>query len=254
MQKRTPLPLPKVKTIAALRKAVIACRKCQRLISHCQKVAREKRRAYRDWDYWGNPVPAFGDPEAELLILGLAPGAHGANRTGRMFTGDRSGDFLYRALYRAGFASQPTSRSTDDGLKLRNCFITAALRCAPPANKHLPAELAACQPYLERELQLLKGVRAILALGKIALDAYLRILAEGRKIESRQPYRFGHGASYRLPEGLPRLYVSYHPSQQNTQTGRLTEAMFQRVFREIQTFLAGNLSEQPKINPSECRR
>jgi uracil-DNA glycosylase family 4 len=160
-----------------------------------------------------------------------------------MFTGDRSGDFLYRALYRAGFATQPTSRSRDDGLKLRNCFITASLRCAPPTNKPLPAELAACQPYLERELQLLKRVRAVLALGKIALDAYLRILAEGRKIESRQPYRFGHAASYRLPGGLPRLFVSYHPSQQNTQTGRLTEAMFQRVFREIQTFLAGNLSE-----------
>lgn len=201
-----------------------------------EKVAREKRRAYRDWDYWGRPVPGFGDPQAELLIVGLAPAAHGGNRTGRVFTGDRSGDFLFRMLYQAGFANQPHSVHRDDGLRLHNAYICAAVRCAPPANKPLPREIQNCQPYLERELEILRP-RAVLALGKIAFDAYLSLLVQQGKIASRTPYRFAHGARYVLPGGLPCLFTSYHPSQQNTQTGRLTPAMFLGVLRRIRRFL-----------------
>jgi uracil-DNA glycosylase family 4 len=200
-------------------------------------VAEEKRRMYRDCDYWGKPVPSFGDPRAELLILGLAPGAHGANRTGRMFTGDRSGEFLYRALYETGFANQPTFRDRDDGLELLNCYITAPLRCAPPANKPRPEELRNCQPYLERELELLTRVRAVLVLGRIAFDAYLRVVGQGQDFPRRSTLIFSHGASLALPAGLPRLFCSYHPSQQNTQTGRLTAEMFQQVLRDIRKFL-----------------
>jgi uracil-DNA glycosylase family 4 len=224
--------------LAALQKQIVACTRCRRLIRHCRKAAREKRRMYRDEVYWGRPVPSFGDPDAELLILGLAPAAHGANRTGRMFTGDRSGEFLYRALYEAAFASQPESRHCDDGLELRNCYITAALRCAPPKNKPLPKELANCQPYLERELALLKRVRAVLALGRIAFDAYLRVVSRRHNFPSRAEFPFAHGASYALPDGLPRLFASYHPSQQNTQTGRLTPQMFRKVLAEIRRYLA----------------
>jgi uracil-DNA glycosylase family 4 len=194
---------------------------------------------YRDWDYWGKPVPGFGDPNAELLLVGLAPAAHGANRTGRMFTGDRSGDFLYRALFEAGFASRPSSVMREDGLCLRNCYITAALRCAPPKNKPRPGELLNCRPYLERELELLHCVRAVLALGKIAFDTCLRTLSEGREFPPLSTFRFAHGTQYELPAGLPRLFASYHPSQQNTQTGRLTRAMFQKIFRDIRSFLDG---------------
>ena len=223
--------------LEALKRQIIACTRCPRLIHHCRKVAREKRRMYRGEVYWGRPVPSFGDPQAELLILGLAPAAHGANRTGRMFTGDRSGEFLYRALFEAGFASQPESRCRDDGLELRNCYITASLRCAPPKNKPLPKELCNCQPYLERELALLRRVRAVLALGKIAFEAYLRVVSQGRDLPPRSKTRFAHGASYALPGGLPRLFASYHPSQQNTQTGRLTPQMFRKVFTEIHRYL-----------------
>jgi uracil-DNA glycosylase family 4 len=223
--------------LEALKRQIIACTRCPRLIRHCRKVAREKRRMYRDEAYWGRPVPSFGDPQAELLILGLAPAAHGANRTGRMFTGDRSGEFLYRALYRAGFASQPESRRRDDGLELRNCYITASLRCAPPKNKPLPMELCNCQPYLERELELLKRLRAVLALGKIAFDAYLRVVSGGRNFPPRSKFPFAHGASYALPGGLPRLFASYHPSQQNTQTGRLTPQMLHGVLVDIRRLL-----------------
>ena len=193
---------------------------------------------YREWTYWGKPVPSFGDPQAELLILGLAPAAHGANRTGRMFTGDRSGEFLYRALDDAGFASQPESRERDDGRELRDCYITAALRCAPPQNKPLPEELRNCQPYLERELELLECVRAVLALGKIAFDAYLRVVSQSRDFPPHSRFAFAHGASYALPGGLPRLFASYHPSQQNTQTGRLTPQMFGKVLADIHRYLA----------------
>ena len=192
---------------------------------------------YRESEYWGKPLPGFGDPEAELVILGLAPAAHGGNRTGRMFTGDRSGDFLFRALYEAGFANQPQSRERGDGLKLSNCFITAALRCAPPANKPLPEELRNCRPYLEREFQFLTRTRAVLALGRIAFDTYLRLVWSRDAFPPRSSFRFAHGASYALPAGLRRLFASYHPSQQNTQTGKLTPAMMRRVLDDVRRYL-----------------
>jgi uracil-DNA glycosylase len=223
--------------LARLQQEVIACSRCPSLIAYCRKIAQEKRRMYRDSDYWGKPVPSFGDPRARLLIVGLAPGAHGANRTGRMFTGDRSGDFLYPCLYEAGFASQPTSTNRDDGLKLLDCYITAPLRCAPPQNKPSPEELRHCQPYFERELELLTRVRAVLVLGRIAFDAYLRIVGQGENFPRRSTLVFAHGASLALPAGLPRLFCSYHPSQQNTQTGRLTAEMFKQVLFDIRDFL-----------------
>jgi uracil-DNA glycosylase len=226
--------------LRVLNAEIVACRKCPRLVRYREKIAREKRRAFRDWEYWGRPVPGFGDARAELLILGLAPAAHGANRTGRMFTGDRSGDFLYKALHRAGFANQPASIHRGDGLALKNAYISATLRCAPPANTPLPGELRNCRPYLERELSLLRP-RAVLALGKIAFDAYLKLLKDRGVIERRSAYAFRHGASYHLPCGLealgPKLFASYHPSQQNTFTGKLTEAMFFRLLCQIQQFL-----------------
>lgn len=223
-------------SLAALEREITACCKCPRLVQYRQEVARTKRHAYRDWTYWGRPVPAFGDPGARLVIIGLAPGAHGANRTGRMFTGDRSGDFLYAQLYRAGFANQPHSKNVNDGLVLKDALISAAIRCAPPDNKPLPGEIRNCVPYLERELELIKP-RAILALGGIALRTYLNLLKNQGLIPSCAAYRFAHGASYILPPGLPRLFAAYHPSQQNTQTGRLTPAMFARVLRQIKKFL-----------------
>ena len=228
-----------------LQQRVVACTRCPRLVSYIAKVAREKRRMYRDEPYWGKPLESFGDPGAGLLILGLAPAAHGGNRTGRMFTGDRSGDFLYRALYEAGFASQPESRRRDDGLHLTGCYITAALRCAPPKNKPAPAELRHCQPYLEDELRLLPQIRAVLALGRIAFDAYLRLVYAGsaggkvcpENLPPRSPLIFGHGASYTLPGALPHLFASYHPSQQNTQTGKLTPPMMRKLLSDIRRFL-----------------
>jgi len=214
----------------------VACRKCPRLVRYREKVARQRRRAYRECAYWGKPVPGFGDPHARLLILGLAPAAHGANRTGRMFTGDRSGDFLYQALYRSGFANQAKSVAMTDGLKLHNAYITATLRCAPPQNKPLPSELANCQPYFARELELVRP-RAVLALGFIAMRGYLTLLREQGKLSRRPAIRFGHGRSYELGPNLPRLFLSYHPSQQNTFTGKLTEAMLESVLGEIRQFL-----------------
>src|SRR5277367_612209 len=219
-----------------LNQEIIHCRACPRLVRYREQVARDKRRSFLAWDYWGKPVPGFGDPRAELLILGLAPAAHGANRTGRMFTGDRSGDFLYKALFRAGFANQPTSTNREDGLKLKNAYMAATLRCAPPANKPLPSELAHCRPYFERELAILRP-RAILALGGIAMRAYLGLLRDRGQIQTAAAFPFGHGASYALPGDLPRLFVSYHPSQQNTFTGKLTQAMLSRVLRDIRRFL-----------------
>jgi uracil-DNA glycosylase len=215
---------------------IIGCRKCPRLVRYREKIARTKRRAYLDHDYWGKPVPGFGDPHAELMIVGLAPGAHGSNRTGRMFTGDRSGDFLYPQLYRAGFASQPTATSREDGLTLINAYIGAVARCAPPDNKPTPSEINNCLPYLEAELDLLKP-RAVLALGHIAWIYYLRGLLKRKLITRVSDYQFSHGASYQLPNGLPRLFGSYHPSQQNTQTGKLTLSMFAKVLRNIRQFL-----------------
>jgi uracil-DNA glycosylase family 4 len=225
-----------VKSLEQLNEEIIHCRKCPRLVEYREKIAREKRRAFRDWEYWGRPVPGFGDPRAQLLILGLAPAAHGANRTGRMFTGDRSGDFLYEALYDAGFANQPRSTCKGDGLKLRGAYIAAAVRCAPPANKPLPSELSNCRPYFEEDLRLIRP-RAILALGSIAMRAYLGMLKQRGEIESFAAFPFRHGASYQLPGELPCLFASYHPSQQNTFTGKLTEAMLVRVLRDIRLFL-----------------
>jgi len=226
--------------LADLQRQVIACARCPRLVPYCRKIAAEKRRMYRDWEYWGKPVPSFGDPDAELVILGLAPAAHGANRTGRMFTGDRSGEFLYRKLYAAGFANQPTSTGQSDGLELRNCYITAAIRCAPPHNQPTPKELRNCQPYLEQELRLLGRARAVLVLGRIAFDGFLRVVSNRRDFPPRALFKFAHGASFALPDSLPRLFCSYHPSQQNTQTGRLTPEMFSKVVDDLRRFLASS--------------
>jgi uracil-DNA glycosylase family 4 len=215
---------------------IVGCRKCPRLVRHREKMALEKRRAYREWTYWGKPVPGFGDAQAQLLILGLAPAAHGANRTGRMFTGDRSGDFLYAALNKAGFANQATSLHRDDGLRLANAYISATCRCAPPENKPLPKEIANCRGYLEQEIEILKP-KAVLALGKIAWDAYLEILKRRGVIASRALYNFAHGAECEVTPGAQRLFGIYHPSQQNTQTGRVTAAMYASVLRRIRHFL-----------------
>lgn len=228
--------MKKAVELRVLAEQIVACRKCPRLVKHREKVAREKRRAYRDWEYWGKPVAGFGDSNVQLLILGLAPAAHGANRTGRMFTGDRSGDFLYAALHKAGFANQSTSLHRNDGLRLENSYITATCRCAPPDNKPLPTEISNCRGYLERELEILQP-KAILALGKIAWDGYLEILKQRGVIASRALYKFAHGAEAELAPGSPRLFGVYHPSQQNTQTGRVTPAMYAAVLRRIRQFL-----------------
>jgi len=212
------------------------CRICPRLTDYREKVAREKRRAYRDSEYWGRGVPGFGDPKGKLFILGLAPAAHGGNRTGRVFTGDRSGDFLFKALYQTGFANQRTSLHRDDGLQLRNAYIAAAVRCAPPENKPLPSEIRNCRRYLYRELTVLQP-KVVLALGRIAWDAYLDLLVSDGKISKRGPYKFAHGAQARLAPDLPLLFGIYHPSQQNTQTGRVTEAMYAQVLRRIRKLL-----------------
>jgi uracil-DNA glycosylase family 4 len=214
----------------------VACSDCPRLVAHRRKMAQVKRRAYLDWEYWGKPVPPFGDPRAQVLVIGLAPAAHGGNRTGRMFTGDRSGDFLYRALYETGFASQPTSVSRGDGLTLSGAYITAAVRCAPPDNKPTPEEFQTCRRYLERELVLLKNLKCVVALGKLAFDAYLGILRDRGVIRSRTPYAFGHNVQHKIP-GAPVLIASYHPSQQNTSTGKLTAEMLREVFAGAQAII-----------------
>jgi len=222
--------------LTILNREVIACARCPRLVEHREEVARVKRRAYRDCDYWGRPVPGFGDSDARVLIMGLAPGAHGSNRTGRPFTGDASGNFMYPVLYETGFASQPTATDRNDGLKLRDLYITAAVRCAPPDNKPTPQELAECSQFLDREIAGLKRVKVIVALGKIGFDAYLNYLKRHGLLASRQPYLFSrylfkHGASYQLADGK-MLLASYHPSNQNTQTGKLTRRMFVEIFKE----------------------
>jgi uracil-DNA glycosylase family 4 len=217
--------------LAILDRDVVSCELCPRLREYGREVARVKRRAYRDWDYWGKPVPSFGPGDARLLIVGLAPGAHGSNRTGRVFTGDKSGEILYRVLHKTGFASQPESHSREDGLQLVDARITAVVRCAPPGNKPLPEEIRTCRRYLERELDLLPRVRALVCLGKIAFDVYLSVLKDRGLIASRAPFRFGHDVEYRTEPGQPVLIASYHPSQQNTSTGKLTETMLTAVFR-----------------------
>ena len=224
------------KSLNILAEEVSNCRKCARFVSYREKVAQQKRRMFRDLTYWGRGVPGFGDPAAKLFILGLAPAAHGANRTGRVFTGDRSGDFLFKALHEAGLANQANSVRLEDGLQLKNVYIAAAVRCAPPANRPRPEETLSCRGYLLRELEILRP-KAILALGKIAWDAYLEILKQEGKITSRAGYNFAHGAEFAFEKDLPRLFGVYHPSQQNTQTGRVTEEMYAKVLERIRFFL-----------------
>ncbi|PYY05082.1 MAG: uracil-DNA glycosylase [Acidobacteria bacterium] len=216
-------------SIAELNRAVVNCTLCPRLVAYREEIGRVKRRAYMDWEYWAKPVPGFGDREARVLILGLAPGAHGSNRTGRPFTGDGSGDFMYPVLHETGFASQPIAISRDDGMSLTGAYITAAVRCAPPANKPTPEEIANCAHFLDAEIALLPNVKIVIALGKIGFDAYLNYLRRTGIITSRAPYQFRHGAEYRMPDGIV-LLGTYHPSLQNTNTGKLTAEMFRRIF------------------------
>jgi uracil-DNA glycosylase family 4 len=216
-----------------LQEQIVSCRRCPRLVAWREQVAREKRAAYRGEEYWGRPVPAFGDPDARILVVGLAPGAHGANRTGRMFTGDRSGEWLYRSLHRAGLATQPRSSSRDDGLTLTGALVTAALRCAPPANRPTPEERDTCRPWLEAELELLPRIEVIVALGQLAWSQILRILGDRGLSLPRPRPRFRHLAEAPL-EGGPVVLGSYHPSQQNTFTGKLTEKMFDAVWSRAQ--------------------
>src|SRR5438552_12632247 len=220
--------MPPPDSLARLTAEIVSCRKCPRLVAWREEVARVKRPAYRDWTYWGRPVPGFGDRDAKLLVVGLAPAAHGGNRTGRIFTGDRSGDFLFASLYRTGFASQPTSTSPNDGLRLTGMYIAATVRCAPPANRPTPAERDTCLPYLVRELRILGTVNTIVALGAFAWDGVLRALGTTGASARPRP-AFGHGAETSI--GNYRLIGTYHPSQQNTFTGKLTEGMLDAFFR-----------------------
>lgn len=224
-------------TLASLNARVVACERCTRLRSYCEGIAREKRRAYRHEEYWGKPVPSFGDPDARVLLLGLAPGAHGSNRTGRPFTGDGSGAFMYPLLWETGFASQPTAIARGDGLTLHDACITSVVRCAPPDNKPTMDEQRNCAPYLDEELALLPRLRVVLALGKIAFDGYTAYLQRTGRIERRRAYVFSHGAEYELPGG-GFLLATYHPSLQNTNTGRLTAPMLLRVLNRARE-LAG---------------
>ena len=238
-------------TLDELHREVIDCTMCPRLVEYRERVSRAKRRMYRDSEYWGRPLPGFGDPDARVMLVGLAPAAHGGNRTGRMFTGDGSGNWLSETLFKYGFSNQPTSRHREDGLELRDAYITAAARCAPPANKPLREELLACRPYLLREMSLLTNLRVVVPLGKIAFDAYLGahrernpreydttgMFGDRRPRSARRP-QFGHGATHALPGGI-QLVASYHPSQQNTQTGRLTRQMFEDVFATVRQLLDG---------------
>jgi uracil-DNA glycosylase len=236
-----------MQALATLQRRILRCTQCPRLVEYRTRVAREKRRQYRQEDYWGKPLPSFGDPQARLLIIGLAPAAHGGNRTGRMFTGDQSGDWVYRTLHRFGFANQPTSQHRNDGLTLHDAYITAAARCVPPANKPSGPELAACRPYLLHELELLRRVRVVVPLGKIAFDAYVaarRVL--GLPLPNARPH-FAHEAVTPFPDGV-LLIASYHPSRQNTQTGRLTQAMFEAIFARVRQELDGDV---PRPKPPD---
>lgn len=227
------------KVIVAIQNEVVRCTKCKELRVYCEQVAAEKKRAYRDWTYWGKPVPAFGDPNARVVLVGLAPGAHGSNRTGRMFTGDASGDFLYPALHRAGFASQPSAVSSDDGMQLRDCFITAALRCAPPQNKPTPNELRRCFPYLAREFEALDNMQVIIGLGAIGTKAAIDALKTLDYTISPTPWRFGHGIEIIATRSKRTIAViaSFHPSRQNTNTGKLTQKMFDAIFERAKASL-----------------
>jgi uracil-DNA glycosylase family 4 len=225
-------------TLERITREVVSCELCPRLRAWCRLVAAERVLRFREQEYWGRPVPGFGDPRARLLIVGLAPAAHGGNRTGRVFTGDRSGDFLFAALHRAGFASQPTSVARGDGLVLRDAYVAALVRCAPPANKPTRDEEARCRPYLARELAVLPRVRAILALGRIAMDGVLGLLREEGRVPARKAFAFRHGVRHDLGGGLV-LFASYHPSQQNTFTGKLTPLSFDRVMRDVSRHVRG---------------
>ena len=228
------------KSIAAIEREVVRCAKCPELRVYCEQIAVEKKRAYRDWTYWGKPVPAFGDPDARVVLVGLAPGAHGSNRTGRMFTGDASGDFLYPALHRAGFASQPSAISREDDMQLRDCFITAALRCAPPQNKPSPQELARCFPYLAREFQALQRMQVVIGLGAIGTKAAIEALKANGYTIAPTPWRFAHGAEITAKSKTRSitLIASFHPSRQNTNTGKLTQKMFDSIFTRANALLA----------------
>lgn len=228
-----------MKSLPALRavhRAVVSCTRCPRLRAYCLEVARVKKRAYRDWEYWGKPVPGFGDPAARLWVVGLAPAAHGGNRTGRVFTGDSSGDWLYEALHRFGFANQPESISRDDGLELRDCYVSAAARCAPPGNRPLPVEIANCRSYLVAEARLLARVQVVMTLGRIAHESWLKAAGWWDQLSPRERPRFAHRAVTSLSDGTT-LISSYHPSRQNTNTGKLTRAMWYSVFRRARQAL-----------------
>lgn len=224
--------------LARLQLRIVACKRCPRLVRWRRKIAAMKTKRFRDQPYWGKPIPGFGDPRARLLLVGLAPAAHGGNRTGRMFTGDRSGDWLFRALHKSGFANQPLSESLDDGLRLKDCYVTATCRCAPPLNKLLPEEIINCRPFLIREIKLLNRVRVVVGLGKIGFDAAFRTFCELIGHDASPRPRFAHGAEYSLGSGIT-LLGSFHPSQQNTFTGRLTEQMFDAVFQRAKSILKG---------------
>ena len=234
------------KSLGELNARIVQCEKCSRLREHCTNVAGVRRRAYLDWEYWGRPVPSFGDPAARVLILGLAPGAHGSNRTGRPFTGDGSGDFLYPVLHEAGFASQPRAVSRDDGMKLNDLWITSVGRCAPPDNKPSPEELRNCAPWLDEELRLLKNLRVAVCLGRIAFDGVLAWAQRTGVITSRAGYTFAHGAEYTFPNGL-KVITSYHPSLQNTNTGKLTRPMFLAIFTRARQLAEQSAPVQTKI-------
>lgn len=226
-----------MRSLTVLNRSIVACTACPRLVTYREAIAATKRRQFKDWPYWGKPIPGFGDPKAELYVLGLAPAAHGGNRTGRVFTGDRSGDWLYEALHRYGFASQASSTHKDDGLTLDSCYIGASVRCAPPGNKPLPEEFTRCQPFLREEIRLLSRTKVVIALGKIAFDHYLKACLEsGHERPTPRP-TFGHGVVYRLAWNVT-LLGSYHPSQQNTFTGKLTRPMFHSVFAEARRLVS----------------
>ena len=236
-------------SLREIHEQIVNCNQCARLRSYCARIASEKKAAHRNDTYWGRPVHGFGDPDARVLVLGLAPAAHGANRTGRVFTGDGSGDFLVRAMHAAGFANITTSQRTDDGLRLSNAYITAAVRCAPPDNKPLPAEIAACHPHLVAEVAALRHISVIVALGRIGFDAAWRLLAE-RGVVIRPRPEFGHGLVYQ-PPGAPVVIASYHPSRQNTNTRKLTPAMLENVFRTAQRFASGSALALSSANDTE---
>ena len=232
-----PVPSDPVQPLLSLNREIVNCFLCPRLVAHREEIGRLQRRAYRGQEYWSRPVTGFGDPTGRLLIIGLAPGAHGANRTGRMFTGDRSGDFLYRALWETGFANQPNSQASDDGLVLKDAYISAAVRCVPPDNKPTREEILTCRPYLKREFAILPNVQVLMALGGIALAAYLDVLKDAGVIQSRARFPFAHGATFQTHDKGPVLLASYHPSQQNTSTGRLPAEMLKDVFEKARMLI-----------------